>query len=98
MDTRFFKLTVAVVFFSFAISGCAYFSAKNDIKAAEQSFLNLKAAGGEKLVPYEYCSAESFLEVSKFVFSENSFKTTKEFAGRSKSASEAGLAAIQKKK
>ena len=98
MEPGFFKLVFPLVFFSFAISGCAYFSAKNDIKAAEQSFLNLKAAGGEKLVPYEYCSAESFLEISKFTFKENSFKTTKEFAGRSKPASEAGLAAIQKKK
>ncbi len=98
MDTRFFRLAVAVLFFSFAISGCAYFSAQKDIKAAEKSLLDLKAAGGEKLVPYEYCSAESFLEISKFTFKENSFKTTRGFAGRSKSASEAGLAEIQKKK
>ena len=98
MDTRFFRLAVVVVLFSFAISGCGYFAAKKEIKAAEKSFLDLKAAGGAKLVPYEYCSAESFLEVSKFTFKENSFKKTREFAGRSKSASEAGLAEVQKKK
>jgi len=33
--------------------------------AAEESFSDLKAQGGEKLVPYECCSAEKFLENAK---------------------------------
>ena len=98
MDSRFFRLAVVVALFSFAISGCAYFAAQKEIKSAEKLFVDLKAAGGAKLVPYEYCSAESFLEVSKLKFKENDFKKTKEFAGRSKSASESGLAEVQKKK
>jgi hypothetical protein len=98
MKRGFFKLVVLVALLSFALSGCAYNSAKKEIESAERSFGELKAAGGEKSAPYEYCSAESFLQVSKYTFAENNFKKTKEFAGRSKSASEAGLVEVKKNK
>lgn len=88
---------LVLVFFSFSLSGCGYFAARNEIKAAARATAELKGAGGATLAPYEYCSAESFLEVSKFVLEENSWKKSKEFATRSKSAAEAGLAEVKKK-
>jgi hypothetical protein len=86
-----------LVLFSFSFSGCYYFSATKEMKAAEQSLAELKAAGGATLVPYEYTSAEKYLEVSKIEFSEPGYKPAAEFARRSKAASQAGLAAIKKK-
>jgi hypothetical protein len=50
------------------------------------------------LVPYEYTSAEKFLEISKIEFNENDFKAAKGFATRSKSAAETGLTEVKKKK
>jgi hypothetical protein len=87
-----------LILFSFLLSGCYYFSAKNEIKNAERSVAELKAAGGEKSVPYEYCSAEGFLTASKKEFNENDFKPAKELATRSTSAAQAGLAEIKKAK
>ena len=98
MSKRACGLLMLLVFFSVSVSGCAYFSAKNEIKAAEKATAELKAAGGAKLTPYEYCSAESFLEISKYVLTENSWSKSKEFASRSKSAAEAGLVEVKKKK
>jgi hypothetical protein len=89
---------LVLVFFSFSLSGCAYFAAQNEIKAAEKATADLKGAGGATLAPYEYCSAESFLEISKFVLTENSWKVSREFSARSRSAAEAGLAEVKKKK
>jgi hypothetical protein len=91
------SVLVILVLFSFLLSGCHYFSAKNEIKTAEKLTAELKAAGGDKLVPYEYCGAEAFLEGAKKEFYENDFKPAKELASRSKSAAEAGLANIKKK-
>jgi hypothetical protein len=91
------SVLVILVLFSFLLSGCYYFSAKNEIKNAEKSIAELKAAGGEKLAPYEYCSAEAFLTGAKTEFSQNDFKPAKELAGRSKSAAEAGLVESKKK-
>ncbi len=89
---KMFSVLVMLVLFSFLLSGCYYFSAKNEIKNAENSVAQLKAAGGEKQAPYEYCSAEAFLAGAKKEFSENDFKPAKELASRSRSAAEAGLA------
>ena len=98
MRKRGLTLLLVLVCFSFSVSGCGYFVARNDIKAAEIATAELKGAGGATLAPYEYCSAESFLEASKFVLTENSWKVSREFAARSKSAAEAGLAEVRKKK
>jgi hypothetical protein len=88
---------VILCLFSLVLSGCGYFTVKKEIENAERLLSELKAAGGAKLVPYEYCSAESFLQVSKYRFSENSFKHAGILAGRAKSAAEAGLAQVKKK-
>jgi len=68
------------------------------MKAAEKLISELKTAGGATLVPYEYCSAEKFLENAKMEANESDYKAAKEMASRSKSAAEAGLAQAQKKK
>jgi len=86
-----------IVFSTFCLSGCYYFSAKKEIGNAEKVLSQLKGAGGEKKVPYEYCSAEKFLEASKVEFSQNDFGPAKGLAERSTSAGRAGLAEINKK-
>ncbi len=78
-------------------TGCYYFSAKSEMKAAEKSFSELKAAGGQTFVLYEYCSAEKFLEISKLEANKNDWKAARDFADRSKSAAKAGLAETKKK-
>ena len=85
-------------FFSISLSGCFYDKAMKEMKAAERSLSDLKAQGGEKLVPYEYCSAEKLLENAKMEANESDWTHARDFAARSKAASEAGLAQIQKKK
>ncbi len=98
MNRKICKFLVFFVLISFALAGCHYSSAKKEIANAEKLFSDMKGKGGEKLVPYEYCSAEKFLEDSKLEFNSNDFKAAEGFAKRSTSASEAGLAEIQKKK
>ena len=97
MGKRSLTFLCLLIFFSFSLSGCYYFSATSEMKAAEQSLGELKAAGGATLVPYEYTSAEKYLEISKIEFTEPGYKPAAEFARRSKAASQAGLAAIKKK-
>ncbi len=97
MSKRTWALLFILIFFSFSISGCYYFSAKSEMKAAEKSFSELRAAGGQTLVPYEYCSAEKLLEISKLEAAESDWKAARNFANRSKSAAEAGLVEIKKK-
>ena len=88
---KMWSVLVILILFSFLLSGCYYFSAKNEIKNAEKSIAELKTAGGENLAPYEYCSAEAFLSGAKTEFSQNDFKPAKELASRSRSAAQAGL-------
>ncbi len=96
MNKRIWVFLMVLLFFSFSLSGCYYFGARNEIKASEKLLSDLKAEGGTTLVPYEYTSAEKFLEISKIEFKENDFKSAKGFANRSKSAAEAGLAEVKK--
>ncbi len=98
MKSRIGKFLVVFILFSFALSGCYYFSAKKEIANADKLYSDMKGQGGEKLVPYQYCSAEKFLEISRIEFDSNDFKAAEGFAKRSISASEAGLSEIQKKK
>ena len=98
MIKRSFAFLIVLIFFTLSLSGCYYFSATKEMKAAQQSLAQLKAAGGEKQVPYEYTLAEQYLEASKVEFSEPGYKPAAEFAKRSSAASQAGLAEIQKKK
>jgi hypothetical protein len=97
MSKRGFSLLLVLVFFSLSLSGCYYFSAKKEIQNAQGLVEELKGAGGPTKAPYEYCSAESFLAISKMEFGENDFKHAKGFASRSKAAAEAGLAEVKKK-
>ena len=98
MNKKVCGFLMLLVFFSVSVSGCAYFAARNEIRAAERATAELKGAEGAKLAPYEYCSAESFLEISRYVLTENSWSKSKEFATRSRSAAEAGLIEVKKKK
>ena len=98
MDNRIWKLIIVVVFLSSILPGCAYFAARNEINSAQALLTQLQAQGGQKYAPYEYCSAEKFLEISRADFSENDFTSAKRFAVRSKSAAEAGLAEVKKAK
>jgi hypothetical protein len=96
MSRKGLALLVFLVFFSLSISGCYYSAAKKEIKNAENLLMELKNAGGPTKAPYEYCSAEGFLAVSKMEFDENDYKHAKEFATRSISSGQAGLAAVKK--
>lgn len=97
MSKRGLTLLLVLVFLSSSLSGCYYFSAKKEMEDATRVLAELKNAGGPQKAPYEYCSAEKFLEVSKMEFDENDYKEAKEFATRSKSAGTAGLAEVKKK-
>ena len=97
MDKRIGGCLAVFILFTFLLSGCGYFSANREMKAADKLFSELKAAGGETKVPYEYCSAEKFLEAGKIEFSQGHMGPAKGFILRSKSAAEAGLTEIKKK-
>jgi hypothetical protein len=88
---------MVVFLLSFFTSGCYYFSAKKEIGNAEKLLAELKGAGGEKKAPYEYCSAEKFLEGAKIEFSQNDFGPAKALADRSTAAAQAGLTEAKKK-
>ncbi len=96
MDKQGFCFLVVLAFVLLSLSGCCYFSARSEIKTAEMRYLELKGAGGAAKVPYEYCSAEKYLEISKKEFDENDFRTAKNYASRSRSAAEAGLSQVRK--
>ena len=89
---------LVLVFLGFSLSGCYYFSARNQMKTTEGLISDLKARGGEKLVPYDYGSAESFMEVARREYNDGDYKSAKEFLDRSRAAAEQGLTEIQKKK
>ena len=97
MSKRFFVISLIVVFFALSLSGCHYFSAKKEIANADRLVSQLKGAGGDTKVPYEYCSAEKYLEISRIEFNSNDFKAALGFAQRSKSVAEKGLGDVNKK-
>ncbi len=97
MSRRTWALLCILVFFSLSFSGCYYFSATKEMKAAQKLTSELKAAGGATLAPYEYCSAESFLGNAMREADESDYAHAKEFAIRSKAAAQAGLAQVKKK-
>jgi hypothetical protein len=97
MSKRSWTLLFIFVFLAFSLSGCYYFSAKKEIANAEKLLSELKGAGGEKKAPYEYCSAQGYLDVSKVEFSQNDFGPAKALAERSSAAAQAGLAETKKK-
>jgi hypothetical protein len=99
MDKRIWGCLAVFILFFFLLSGCYWYNADKEIADAQKLLSELKSAGGQTLTPYEYCSAEKFLEMAKTELQEeNDGWTAKDFAERSKSASEAGLAEVKKKK
>lgn len=92
---RFLLLTICLL--CLVLSGCGYFATKKEITNVERMLSELKASGGDKLVPYEYCSAVGFLQVSKYRFAENNFKQARIFLGRARSAAETGLKKVKGK-
>jgi cytochrome c biogenesis protein ResB len=97
MGKRIWTFLCILILLTFSLSGCYYFSATKEMKAAEQLISELKAAGGATLVPYEYCSAEKFLENAKLEADQSDWKHARDFSSRSKSAADAGLAQVKKK-
>ena len=67
------------------------------MNTADRLVSDLKGKGGERLVPYEYCSAEKFLELSRMEFDEYDYKQSKKFADRATSAAQTGLAEVKKR-
>lgn len=98
MNKKIWKLLMILVLLSFFATGCYYFAAKKEIKSAEKLISELKREGGATLVPYEYCSAETFLENAEMEAGQGDWKHAKGFASRSKSAAETGLTEVKKKK
>jgi hypothetical protein len=97
MSKKGLSLLLVLVFFSLSLSGCYYYGAKKEMKNAEGVLAQLKSAGGPTKATYEYCSAEKFLDISRMEFNENDYKHAKEFATRSISAGQAGLAEVKKR-
>jgi len=97
MGKRISTWVTVLVLVCFFTSGCYYFSAKKEMRNAEQLLSDLKGKGGERLVPYEYCSAEKFLELSRMEFDEYDYKQSKKFADRATSAAQTGLAEVKKR-
>lgn len=98
MSKRIWTFSLILIVISLLLSGCYYFSAKKEIANAEKLISELKKEGGTTIVPYEYCGAEKFLEISKMEFDEGDYKDAKGFAERSKSVAETGLVETKKKK
>jgi thioredoxin-related protein len=98
MSTKTFKLLMILVLVSFFTTGCYYCAAKKEMKSAEKLLSELKREGGSQLVPYEYCKAETFLGNAKMEADQGDWKHAKGFASQSKSAAEAGLTEVKKKK
>lgn len=97
MGKRFVISTLTLIGLTSFLLGCSYVAARDEIKTATKLLAELKAAGGERSVPYEYCSAEAFLEAAKLEYEHHDFKASKAFAARSKSAAQKGLEELKKK-
>ncbi len=95
MRRRIWGVMVILFVLSVFSSGCHYFSAKKEMGQAAEMFSDLKAKGGQQKVPYEYCSAEKFLEIANKEFGRTDYKGAEEFAIRSKAASQAGLSKVK---
>jgi hypothetical protein len=97
MKKRIWGCLAVFIIFSFLLSGCGLFYAKKEINNAEKLVSELKAAGGETKTPYEYCSAQTFLEAGRAEYNQGHMGPSKGFIERSKAAAQAGLNEIKKK-
>jgi len=91
MRKRIWVCFVILCLLSLFSSGCAYTKAKNELSKATQMVSELKAAGGQQKVPYEYCSAESFLAIANREFKQSDYDRAEKFAVRSQAAAQTGL-------
>lgn len=96
MDRRILRIVALVVFFSFTLSGCYYRAARKEMKEAAVLLEQLKAADGPNKVPYEYTSAEKFLEISRLEYDSVDYKGAHKFATISKTKAQEGLALVKK--
>jgi len=97
MEKRIWGCLAVFILFSFLLSGCGILYTTKEIKNAENLVSELKAAGGETKTPYEYCSAQKFLEAGKTEYNEGHMGPSKGFIERSKAAAQAGLNEARKK-
>ena len=96
MDRRILKVLALVVLFSLTLSGCYYWSARKEMKEAAMLVEQLKAADGPNKVPYEYTSAEKFLEISRLEYDSSDYKGAHKFATVSKAKTQEGLSQVKK--
>jgi len=96
MGRRIWGFFLILFLLSLLGSGCCYFRAKDEMGKAGQLLSELKAAGGKQKAPYEYCSAETLLEIAHKEFDQYDYKASERFAIRAKSAAEAGLSKVKK--
>ena len=95
MRRRIGGCLVILFVLSIISTGCYYHEANDEMGKAAKLFSDLKAAGGQQKVPYEYCSAEKFLEIANKEFGRGDYKGAEEFAIRSKAASQTGLSKVK---
>ena len=91
MRKRIWVCFVILCLLSLFSSGCSYTKAKSEMSKATQMLSELKAAGGQQKVPYEYCSAEKFLEIADKEFRRSDYGRAEKFAIRSQAAAQTGL-------
>jgi hypothetical protein len=91
MQKRIWGCFVILCLLALFSSGCGYTKAKSEMSKATQMFSELKAAGGQQKVPYEYCSAEKHLEIANREFGRSDYGRAEKFAVRSQAASQTGL-------
>jgi hypothetical protein len=95
MRRRIWGCLVILFLLSLFSSGCHYTKAKEEMGNAAQLLSELKAKGGQQKVPYEYCSAEKFLEIANKEFGQSDYGRAESFAIRSKAAAQTGLSKVK---
>jgi hypothetical protein len=96
MRRRIWGCFVILFLLSLFSSGCYYYKAKDEMGKAAQMISELKAAGGQQKVPYDYTSAEKYLESSRAEFDQNDYRHSIDFATRAQAAATNGLSAVKK--
>ncbi len=81
-------LPFAVLLAVLLMAGCA---ATGALESARSSFQKAKAAGAESKAPYEYYSAEAYLEKAEHEVTEGDSKEAREFATQSEKFSAEAL-------
>ncbi len=85
---RIFLSCAAVLLAVVFMAGCA---ATGALESARGSFQKAKAAGAESKAPYEYYSAEAYLEKAEHEATEGDSKEAREFAAQSEKFSAEAL-------